>query len=367
MASIKKRPDGRWRARYRDESGREHAKHFARKTDAQTWLDQVTAAVVTGQYADPRAGRVKLQVFYDRWAPTQLWTPGTRKAMDLALSSSGLGDRPIGRIRPSAIETWVKTMAAKPLEPGTIRTRTNNLSAVFRAAVKDKVIPANPCDDVRLPRRRKAEAAMRIPTTAEVGKLLKAATPEFRPFIAVCAFAGLRLGEAAALKVADVDFLKRVIHVERQVQRAGGTEVEIRPPKYGSERDVFAPAGLTEILARHVELTGCADWLFTGTDGKLPPHQNTIGHRWRTARKAAGLDEVKLHDLRHYFASGLIAAGCDVVTVQRALGHRSATVTLSTYSHLWPTAEDRTRKAAEAMLAEAMPILADSVRTGGGG
>ena len=50
-----------------------------------------------------------------------------------------------------------------------------------------------------------------------------------------------------------------------------------------------------------------------------------------------------LHDLRHFYAAGLIVAGCDVVTVQRALGHQSAVVTLSTYGLLWPTAEDRTR------------------------
>jgi integrase len=54
---------------------------------------------------------------------------------------------------------------------------------------------------------------------------------------------------------------------------------------------------------------------------------------------------LRLHDLRHFYASGLIAAGCDVVTVQRALGHASATTTLRTYAHLWPTAEDRTRAA----------------------
>jgi integrase len=59
---------------------------------------------------------------------------------------------------------------------------------------------------------------------------------------------------------------------------------------------------------------------------------------------------VKLHDLRHFYASGLIASGCDVVTVQRALGHATATTTLNTYSHLWPTAEDRTRRAAEQLL-----------------
>jgi integrase len=79
---------------------------------------------------------------------------------------------------------------------------------------------------------------------------------------------------------------------------------------------------------------------------------------------------LKLHDLRHFFASGLISQGCDVVTVQRALGHATATTTLNTYSHLWPTAEDRTRKAAEAMLLEALnsktTIFADSLRTSEG-
>ncbi|HYV78914.1 MAG TPA: tyrosine-type recombinase/integrase [Streptosporangiaceae bacterium] len=85
---------------------------------------------------------------------------------------------------------------------------------------------------------------------------------------------------------------------------------------------------------------------------------------WRKARTAAGCGTVKLHDLRHFYASGLIAAGCDVVTVQRALGHASATVTLTTYAHLWPTAEDCTRAAAASMLAETLSA-ADSVRTAG--
>ena len=74
---------------------------------------------------------------------------------------------------------------------------------------------------------------------------------------------------------------------------------------------------------------------------------------------------MRLHDLRHFYASGLIASGCDVVTVQRALGHASATTTLSTYSHLWPTAEDRTRNAAEAMRAEACGLTADSAAQSG--
>jgi integrase len=79
--------------------------------------------------------------------------------------------------------------------------------------------------------------------------------------------------------------------------------------------------------------------------------------------RGVGLKDIKLHDLRHFYASGLIAQGCDVVTVQRALGHATATTTLNTYSHLWPTAEDRTRKAAQALMIAALGNSADSART----
>jgi len=79
-----------------------------------------------------------------------------------------------------------------------------------------------------------------------------------------------------------------------------------------------------------------------------------IGYWWRKTLRDAGLAGIKLHDLRHFYASGLIAAGCDVVTVQRSLGHAKATTTLNTYGHLWPTAEDRTRKAAASIMSASL-------------
>jgi integrase len=117
--------------------------------------------------------------------------------------------------------------------------------------------------------------------------------------------------------------------VSRQVQRAGsGGKVEIRAPKYCSERVVYIPEGLVQLLAQHVEQhrpgIDPERWMFEATPGQ-PPHQNTVGYLWRKACKAAKVSDVTLHDLRHYVASGLIAAGCDVVTVQRALGHAKAT------------------------------------------
>jgi len=255
-------------------------------------------------------------------------------------------------LRRSHVEAWVKAMTDRRLAPGTIKTRTQNVRSVLRAAVADQVIPRDPSVGVTLPRTRRKEASMSIPSTEVVGRLLEAS--EHAALIAVCAFAGLRLGEAAALKPTDIDAGRGTLSVTRQVQRARGGVVEIKAPKAGSERVVFIPEKLTSMLIQQIESTGRTQWLFAD-DGQNPPHQNTVGYWWRTACRRAGV-AYRLHDLRHFYASGLIAAGCDVVTVQRALGHSKATTTLDRYSHLWPTAEDRTRKAAA-------ELLADSLRT----
>jgi integrase len=367
MASIKRRPDGRWRARYRDDQGHEHSKHFDRKIDGETWLAAQTIAVATGAHVVPRLSRITAQAFFDDWSRRQVWASGTRTAMDLAMRSSGLGGYQLGQVGHSHIEAWIKRMADQPLAPGTIKTRYNNVRGVFRAAVRDRLIARDPTEAVRLPRQRRADASMTIPSIEDVGALVTAADDSFRAFVALCAFAGLRLGEAAAVQVADIDFLRRQLTVARQVQRAGDRQVEIKAPKYGSERVIYLPDELTTLLGQHVEahtFGRAADrWLFQGEPGD-PPHQNTVGYWWRKAKTAAGVSGVRLHDLRHFYASGLIAAGCDVVTVQRALGHASATTTLRTYAHLWPTAEDRTRAAAANLMrsATSSPNSADPRR-----
>jgi integrase len=345
----------RWRARFVDDQGHEVTKAFGRKVDAQEWIDEQTAARITGTYVDPRSGKVTFASYYKEWASNQVWVPGTRRAMDLAVNSVPFGDIAFGDLKPSHIQSWVKTMQDKPLAASTIRTRFNNVRSVIRAAVRDRMLARDVTDNAKLPRQRRAAAAMEIPSPAEVGTLLDKANADFVAFIALCAFAGLRLGEAAALRVSDVDFLGKEIRVERQVQRANGKQVEFRPPKYGSERTVYAADELITIISEHVRLHRPGDdpdrWLFPG-EGGHPLHQNSVGYLWRRARDAAGVEH-RLQDLRHFYASGLIAAGCDVVTVQRAMGHKSATVTLNTYSHLWPNANDRTRQAARGLYRQA--------------
>jgi integrase len=149
--------------------------------------------------------------------------------------------------------------------------------------------------------------------------------------------------------------------VRRQVQRAGGKTVEVRLPKYGSERAVPMPKELAAILRRHEDLGHLTEWMFAGGEPD-PPHQNTVGARWRATLKRAELDGIRLHDLRHFYASGLIADGCDVVTVQRALGHAKASTTLDTYAKLWPSGEDRTRRAASSLARQVLGENAGEMR-----
>ncbi|MFC4903454.1 tyrosine-type recombinase/integrase [Kocuria oceani] len=364
MASIQRRENGSWRARYRDGDGREHARHFPRKMDAQAWLDEVTTAVRTGRYVDPAHDRETLAGYYAEFVARQVWTAGTRAAAGTAVASCSFASVPFGKLRRSHVEAWVKGMS-EALAPSTVRTRYNYVKIIVRAAVADRRLAEDVTRGVRLPATRKREHAMVVPTPGEVRRVLEAADEHYAPLFALCAFAGLRLGEAAGVQLGDVDFLRRTLHVSRQVQRASAGTVEVRAPKYGSERDVYLPEPLVHLLASHVEagVIGAEGWLFRGPNGN-PPDRAAVGYWWRKATTAAGA-EFRLHDLRHFYASGLIAAGCDVVTVQRALGHSNASITLGTYSHLWPTAEDTTRRAAAGLMGQVFGAPADSVRTDG--
>lgn len=359
-----------WRARFRHpETGKQHQATFAKKRLADEWLRDQLGAIDSGRWVDELAGKVTFEAFFEAWSARQVWTSGTQKAMSLAVRSATFRSMELRRIRPTHVEAWVKAMSvsdgqSRALAPSTIKTRFVNVRSVFRAAVRDELLAADPTAKVRLPRQRRREASMSIPQPADVGRILSAADQRFKAFVAVCALAGLRLGEAAALQVDDIDFLRRQLHVRRQVQRAGGGRVEIRLPKYNSERVIPVPDELLEILSEHMQLGLRGSWLFAGAEDD-PPHQNTVGHRWRTTLAAATVEGVRLHDLRHFFASGLIADGCDVVTVQRALGHAKASTTLDTYSHLWPSAEDRTRKAARTLAAQVLGADVGRLRAGG--
>lgn len=143
----------------------------------------------------------------------------------------------------------------------------------------DKMLATHPADGVTLPRARKAEHAMAIPSPGDVGQLLGVVEHSFRPFVAMCAFAGLRLGEAAAVRLDDINPCGGPSRFKGRSNGPVMGEVSITFPKYGSERLVHIPDGSCRYWPSKSDNIGVhspSQWLFLG-DGGLPPHQNTAG------------------------------------------------------------------------------------------
>jgi integrase len=356
MASITKRTDGQWRARYRGAAGKEHARHFARKVDGQRWLDETTAAVVTGQYVDPKAGKTTVSEYAKAWQGAQVCRENTARNIDVALRLHVLpyiGARPVGSVRPSDMQALVKTLSAT-LAPGTVREVYKVAGRMFAAAVDDRIIAASPCHRVRLPHDDRPEVVP--PTVEQVTALAAAVAPRYRALVVLLAGSGLRIAEALGLDVSDVDFLRRTVKVERQRHRTG----LLGPPKTPkSARTVPLGSVVIDELAAHLAAYPSSGPLFTLTRGG-PLSYREWTSTWGRAGEAAALD-MDTHALRHFYASALIAGGASVKVVQARLGHASAVVTLNTYGHLWPGDDDLTRDVMDA----AFRPLADSLRTSG--
>lgn len=356
MASVQKRPDGKWRARYRDHAGKEHARHFRRKVDAERWLAEVTASIVTGAYITPGAGRVTFREYAEQWRAMQVHRPGTVVAVEGALTRHVypvIGDRPLETVRPSDIQAMVKGMS---LSPSSVRVAMRYVSGIFKAAVLDRRIPVSPCQGVRLPRPevRRVE----VVPTGTVMALVDAVPDRMRAMLVLAAGTGMRQGEVFGLTVDRVDFLRRTVRVDRQIVDGGG----FGPPKTASSvRTIPLPQTVVDALAAHLQAfpAGEDGLVFTRPSG-APWKRSAFSEKWTRAREAARVPaDVTMHSLRHYYASLLIRHGESVKVVQDRLGHATAAETLDTYSHLWPDSEDRTRDAVDAVLG----APADSLRT----
>ena len=360
MASIARRPDGTYRPRFRDASGKEHARHFKRKVDAQRWLDEMTAAMVTGQYVDPAAGRVTFRDYAERWRATQVHRPTTAAHVETMLRRHvypSLGDKRLGSVLPSDIQSLVKQLSLD-LAPATVGVVHRILAGIFKAAVRDRRIVASPCEGTRLPKvhRQRIE-----PMTFEAVEALTAAMPErYRALVTLAAGTGLRQGEIFGLTVDRIDFLRRQLTVDRQLVTMPDRAPYLAPPKtQASVRVVPLPQVVVDAVAAHLATWPTDQFVFSTELGD-PIRRTAFSERiWRPALKRAGLSGVTMHGLRHFYASLLIRHGESVKTVQARLGHASAAETLDTYSHLWPDSDDRTRAAVDSVLGR----VADSVRT----
>lgn len=353
---------GSYIASYRDPLGKQRSKSFRTKTEAKAFLNSIESAKQRGDWTDPRRSKVKFGEFAARWLGTTVHLkPSTRTSYELLLRIHVLPyfeDAPLGQIERVHIQAWIANLTKKGVGPGTVRNAYRMLARVLGEAERSRMITRSPATKIPLPKSERQE--MHVLTPEEIDRLASTVSPRYRALILTAGFTGLRWGELAGLKVEHLDLLRGVVHVKQSLTEAGGGRVEIVPTKTGEHRTVPLPKFLCKVLAEHLaQYPSKEKWVFSPRDGGPMRHSNFLSRHFKPSLREAGLkQEVRIHDLRHSAASIAIASGANVKQVQQMLGHASATVTLDTYSHVFPSLAEQLREGLDAAYQEATSGLA---------
>jgi integrase len=355
----------RWRARYVDDQGREHAKGFARKSDAQNWLNKQVSDQLTGTWTDPALSGVTFGVIAERWLSTKAnrapkTIAGYRSLMDTVVLIKWK-DVPLRDLRYDDLQVWITSLSVdgstrfegKGLSASRVRQAHQLVGAVLKFAVRARHLPANPADGIDLPRLPESEQRY---LTHEQLHRVAVASGRLRTLVLVLGYCGLRFGEAAALRVGDIDIDNRRIWVRRSATHVRNQGIVEGPTKNHTNRAVPVPGFLARLLKTEIEGRDDSALVFPSARGGgfLTPGQARYAFTKATGA-VDGCAGVRLHDLRHSCASLAISAGANVKVVQRLLGHKTAVLTLDRYGHLFPDDLDA--------VAAAFDAAADALRT----
>ncbi len=362
MAFVEKLPAGprrpqRYRVRYRDPAGRHRSRTFRRRRDAEDFARRVEVEIADGRWRDPAAAKATVA------ERTAAWLAGLHHVRPSTLAQyrwtveryiiPGLGSHPIGALRPEQVRSFLARLLEEGRGPRTVRAVRQVLHAVLEEAVRDGVIVSNPVRYVHPPREERRE--LRLPTPEEVERLVKATEEAWRPLVLLLAYGGLRIGEALGLQRRDLDLLARRVHIRRQAVEVAG-RVELAEVKTAAARRVVAlPTFVCEALARHLETRPAEPGALVFADARGGPVRRTNWRRrvWEPAARAAGLEGLRPHDLRHFAATIAVAAGAHPRALQARLGHSTSRVTMDVYASVLPGLDEELASRLEEVREEA--------------
>jgi integrase len=344
VASIEKRARAgktTYRVRYRDPAGRQRSKVFDRMIDAKNWRTDNDHAKGHQAWVDPAAGKVRLGEWAERWyATTAALRPTTRrdyrKLLDLEILPAFAG-APIASIDTLAVREWLAALAARGLGPKRAGKARAVLSQVLDAAVEGGKLNRNVAAGVKPPKVQRAE--MCFLDAGQVEALAEAIDPRYATLTRFGAYSGLRPSELTALKVGRLDLLRGTVRVVEAATEVDG-RLHWGGVKTHEARTVRLPRSICEELAAHLagRPHGPEDLVFPAPLGGPMRWSKWVRRYFKPAARDVGLPErLRLYDLRHTCASLLIREGASVKAVQAQLGHATASITLDTYGHLFPS------------------------------
>ncbi|CAM3920181.1 tyrosine-type recombinase/integrase [Smaragdicoccus niigatensis] len=331
----------RYMVRFRTPGGAQSKKRgFRTKRDATEFASTVEVAMRRGEYVAPSAGRTNFGGLAEAWFKTKVnLAASTRSRYRQALDCYVLptfADKEIGQITPEAVRLWVADLDSK-VAGHTVRKAVTILRQILDVAVEDKLLVSNPAVLKKASLPKVTEKPRRFLTAPQLHRLADGAEGERRLLILLLGYSGLRFGEAAALRVEDVNVLRGRLNVHASVTEAAGVLVWSNT-KSGKGREVPLVPDLMALLAKHIEGKAPKDLVFPDRNGG-PLRSRNVAQRWWVKAVAQAADagvpgDLVLHELRHTAASLAISAGARIKTIQRMLGHQDASLTLNRYGHL---------------------------------
>lgn len=334
----------RYLVKYRDAAHKQHLKRgFKTKRDAKDYAARMESSIKDGIYVDPANGRTLVSDLIGPWLEGKRGVTKPKYYGDLESAwrvhvEPKWGNRAIASIRHSEIQSWVSEMSANR-SATTVFRAYGILKGILDDAVADMRIPKNPCAGTTLPRKSRKDRVYLTPR--QVVDLAKA-SGRYSALILTLGFCGLRWGEAAALRVKNIDFDRNRIQVRLNWVRSGANHYEGKP-KTWETRDVPMPNMVADALREQCRGKGPDDLVFTRPNGERIIEQSADviakkdnAYRWYgRALKMSGCPRLTIHDLRHTAASIAVSSGANVKALQRMLGHKSAAMTLDTYADLF--------------------------------
>jgi integrase len=292
---IRRTPAGNWRAYWRDPSGRQTSKTFRTKREATTFLAQITAATSTGGYLSPHAGRVLFGDHARQWMDS--WNnEATTHARDASIMRTHVLPQwstwQLAKIDHLSMQTWI-TELNRCLSPATVAECRRLTSSVLRSAVRNRLISFDPCEDVKVQKRRRRDTDEQVIERAVFRSTLLPAVPDrYRGIVAVAGGCGLRWGEAAGLCVDALNLDRASLRVIRTViEIAGHTSFKPYPKSSPGRRTVPIPAWLVAILRLHLDQypLGEGGLIFANQAGGAQRRTLFRARVWRPALVRAGL------------------------------------------------------------------------------
>ena len=236
-------------------------------------------------------------------------------------------------------------------KPSSANDTFTRISCVFNYAVKHNIINKNPCHNVEMKRVDKVtidddgnvvDARFNIWNQDEFNQFIsyydgrtERHCKKYKAFFSLLYYTGIRVGEASALKVSDVDLENQCITINKSFDSI--SQQVVTPKTNSSYRTVYLNATITEILREHInyikKFKNYSDtcYLFSV---RTPMYYPSINSQWNKVVKETGVKKIRIHDLRHSRASYMISAGYNIAYVSKQLGHSNITTTLNTYTSI---------------------------------